>query len=212
MKGDAPKVIRHELYDELQQLKDHMQLMQTVQTARDNEKRKRKGLASKETAETADELSRRAVSTQVAQICLCATDIRRHHVKTWNAFCQKAAGSVEVSHSRPTPEGVAVLVINTDGRIMNIDEHWFDFFISNDALALFQMFSQLHEANILSTVNALRESDEVLVYDMGNIRCVRRMMAWECGEGKFIMHLEDTAFPAACVVQRKNEMLLIHNI
>ena len=173
-------MIRHELYDELQQLKDHMQLMQTAQTARDNERRKRKGLASNETAETADELSTRAVSTQSADLplrhghptapredleCILPRGGRRR------GLSQQApaprAGCPGDQYRRPHHEHRRALV---------------RLFISNNALALFRMFSQLLRPTSSRMSMRFKEDDEVLVYDMGNIRCVRRMMAWQCGE------------------------------
>lgn len=214
-RNEVPKVIRHELYDDLRQLKEHMQLMETASTARANEKRKRRGLISQETNESVDNLSKRALQTQIAQICLCcAQNLKRHHIKTWNAFYKEINhADIEIYHrTTPSSDSVAVQVINTDGCLMTIDDTWFDFFICNNSLLLLRMFSQLHEAHILKDINHLRQNDEVLVYDMANIRCVRKMVAWKCDDTTFIMHLEDTAFPAACVVQRKNEMLLIHNI
>ena len=89
---------------------------------------------------------------------------------------------------------------------------WLKFFISNDALSLLKVFAHLQKQHILSSLDLLKESEQVLVYGMANIRCVRRMMQWKCDDHTFVMHLQDTGLPATCVVQRKNQMLVIHNI
>lgn len=174
------------------------------------------GLASEPYAMHIAQLCKDAKDANMPCICLmCPQSLQDDVVHEWNHLCRLAARARMVHRTEPLPNlpvAVRMLVINREGRVMLVSDDWMRYFVKSGMLFSMYVMSLFDQRHILPCINDLPIAGRVLVYDPESARCLQYMQRWTCNNSSFVMHLDNTPFPAACVVERRDEMLCINNI
>lgn len=162
------------------------------------------------------DLAREAESSQSPHICLLQPDsMDADLLHEWNGFCRLAADA-RMMHRSTIPDEVPptarMLIINRYGGLMIVHDDWMRYLAHSGMLASMYVMSIFDQRSVLKKLEDLPPLAKVLVYDPESARCLDCMRRWKCDDRHFVVHLNHTPFPAACVVERRDEMLHVINI
>ena len=200
-------------------IKEHSDILSNVQKIRSEHKMSAKSrkrtYASTETTENIDALCANAAAKAIPCICLCKPhELAQHTVSTWNRFCgTQESEAISLLHSFDSlSANDFAIIVNRKGRFLTLDRNWLEFFAYNSDLQILPTLARMTDDNLLKTIVELPRGARVLVYDFANVRCLEEMLRWPTTDGHFVMPIGDTGFPGPCVVDREDNMLVIHNI
>lgn len=173
-------------------------------------------LSSTLTTRTLEEMAAEARDKNMPHICLVGpTQMDEDIVHEWNHFCRMAA-NVRTTHRDEAPRNIPpttrLIVINRAGRLMTVDEDWARYLARSGSLYSLYIMSIFDQGRILHRIEDLPPDGRVLVYDPESIRCLTRMQEWTCDDSNYVMHMTNSYFPSACVVERTHEILRVSNI
>jgi hypothetical protein len=173
-------------------------------------------LSSETTTRTLEEMAAEARDKNMPHICLVGpSQMDEDIIHEWNHFCRMAA-NVRTTHRDEAPPNIPpttrLLVINRAGRLMTVDEDWARYLTRFGSLYSLYIMSIFDQSRILHRIEDLPPDGRVLVYDPESIRCLTRMQGWTCDDSNYVMHMANSSFPSACVVERTHEILRVSNI
>ena len=162
------------------------------------------------------EMAQEAKTSQTPHICLVGADgVDGDILVEWNRLC-RLAKHARTTHRAEVPQTIPptarMLVVNRDGKLMIVHDDWMRYFSRSGTLLSVYAMSLFDQRRILTRIEDLPIAGRVLIYDPESVRCLHRMQQWTCDDKNFVMHMSHSAFPAACVVYRKDEMLHVSNI
>lgn len=173
-------------------------------------------LSSEATTRTLDEMAAAARERNMPHICLVGpSQMDEDIINEWNHFCRMAA-NIRTMHRDETPPNIPpstrLLVIDRTGRLMTVDEEWARYLARSGSLYSLYVMSIFDQSRILRRIEDLPPNGRVLVYDPESTRCLTQMREWTCDDSSYVMHMGNSSFPSACVVERDHEILRVSNI
>lgn len=173
-------------------------------------------LSSEATTRSLEEMAAEARDKSMPHICLVGPrQMDEDIIHEWNHFCRMAA-NIRTMHRDEAPPNISpstrLFVINRTGCLMTVDEEWTRYLARSGSLYSLYIMSIFDQSRILRRIEDLPPDGRVLVYDPESTRCLTRMREWTCNDLSYVMHMGNSSFPSACVVERDHEILRVSNI